>query len=196
MAIRLIAGLGNPGSEYDQTRHNAGTWFVQQLALRHQGLWRPDTKCFGMTAKINVKGEAILLLQPTTFMNRSGQSVAAAAQFYKIEPTDILVAHDELDLAPGTARFKLDGGHGGHNGIRDIIPALGNRRDFMRLRVGIGHPGNAKAVSSYVLGKPDQTDKHAIDAAINEALATLSLVFSGDMIKAMTQLHSFTAAHQ
>ena len=171
------------------------TAWVSQASNESNGLWRADTKCSGITAKINIEGEAILLLQPTTFMNRSGQSVAAAAQFYKIEPTDILVAHDELDLAPGTARFKLDGGHGGHNGLRDIIPALGNRRDFVRLRVGIGHPGNAKAVRSYVLGKPDITDKHAIEAAINEALAALSLVFSGDMIKAMTQLHSFTAAH-
>ena len=188
MAIRLIAGLGNPGSEYDQTRHNAGAWFVQQLALRHQGLWRADTKCSGITAKINIECEAILLLQPTTFMNRSGQSVAAAAQFYKIEPTDILVAHDELDLAPGTARFKLDGGHGGHNGLKSIISLVGN--SFLRIRIGIGHPGQKEDVTNWVLGKFKPHEKKLLDDSYLEFLNIIELLADKQIAKVKLQLHT------
>jgi PTH1 family peptidyl-tRNA hydrolase len=139
-------------------------------------------------------GHKLRLLVPSTFMNRSGQAVAALANFYKIEPTQILIAHDELDIPPGSARLKFDGGHGGHNGLRDIVPALGNRKDFYRLRIGIGHPGSAKQVSNYVLSKASPTDREAIAASIDEAIRALPLLLDGDMTKAMTRLHSFNGA--
>lgn len=192
-AIKLIVGLGNPGTEYRGTRHNAGADFVDQLA-RDSGLeLRPDSKFFGLTGQLSLSGHELRLLIPTTFMNRSGKAVAAIAGFYKIAPEEILVAHDELDIAPGTARFKRGGGHGGHNGLRDIIPALGNNRDFQRLRIGIGHPGHASKVSGYVLSAPDSADRTRIDASIEEAVRSLPLLLDGDEVKAMTRLHSFSA---
>ena len=139
-------------------------------------------------------GHKLRLLIPTTFMNRSGKAVAALANFYKIDPRQILVAHDELDIDPGQARFKFDGGHGGHNGLRDIVPALGNRKDFYRLRIGIGHPGSAKQVSNWVLSKASPTDREATVAAMDEALRALPLLLDGDATKAMTRLHSFNGA--
>ena len=193
MTLRLIVGLCNPGKQYDETRHNAGSWFVEALASRCNAQWRSDSKLFGRTARVQYRGHDIHLLLPDTFMNLSGKSVAAAAKFYKIPPEQILIAHDELDLPPGTARFKVGGGHGGHNGLRDIIPALGNANGFYRLRVGIGHPGHAKAVSNYVLTKPSQDDKIAIDNIIDEALRALDKLLDGDFAKAMTQLHSVAA---
>lgn len=192
-AIKLIVGLGNPGTEYRGTRHNAGANFVDQLA-RDSGLeLRADTKFFGLTGQLTLSGHDLRLLIPTTFMNRSGKAVAAIAGFYKIAPEEILVAHDELDIAPGTARFKRGGGHGGHNGLRDIIPALGNNRDFHRLRIGIGHPGHASKVSGYVLSAPSSADRERIDASIDEAIHSLPLLLDGDEVKAMTRLHSFSA---
>jgi PTH1 family peptidyl-tRNA hydrolase len=192
-AIKLIVGLGNPGTEYRGTRHNAGADFVDQLA-RDSGLeLRADSKFFGLTGQLTLSGHDLRLLIPTTFMNRSGKAVAAIAGFYKIEPQEILVAHDELDIAPGTARFKRGGGHGGHNGLRDIIPALGNNRDFHRLRIGIGHPGHASKVSGYVLSAPGSADRNRIDASIEEAIRSLPLLLDGDEVKAMTRLHSFSA---
>jgi len=189
-SVKLIVGLGNPGQQYDQTRHNAGADFVVALAQQGGSELKSEAKFFGLTGQATIDHRPVRLLIPTTFMNRSGKSLAALANFYQIGPEQILVAHDELDLAPGTARFKKGGGHGGHNGLRDIIPALGNNRDFYRLRIGIGHPGHASQVSGYVLGKAAKSDQAAIEDSINNALRALPLGLSGDWEKAMTQLHS------
>ena len=191
--IKLIVGLGNPGGEYRGTRHNAGADFVEQLARDNGAELRSEAKFFGLAGHITVNGHSLRLLIPTTFMNRSGKAVAAIATFYKITPQEILIAHDELDIQPGTARFKRGGGHGGHNGLRDIIPALGNNRDFYRLRIGIGHPGHASKVSGYVLSQPGAADRDRIDASIEEAVRSLPLLLDGDEVKAMTRLHSFSA---
>lgn len=193
-AIKLIAGLGNPGAEYRGTRHNAGADFVAQLARNAGVELRADSKFFGLAGQLTLAGHDLRLLIPTTFMNRSGKAVAAIAGFYKILPEEILIAHDELDLPAGSARFKRGGGHGGHNGLRDIIPSLGNNRDFQRLRIGIGHPGHASKVTGYVLGAPGPTDRQRIDQCIDEAIAALPLLLDGDEVKAMTRLHSFSAA--
>lgn len=192
--IKLIVGLGNPGSEYRGTRHNAGEDFVEELARQCGATLQSDSRYFGMTGRITLSGHDLRLLIPTTFMNRSGKAVAAMAGFFKIAPEDILIAHDELDIDPGTARFKRGGGHGGHNGLRDIVPALGNNKNFHRLRIGIGHPGHASKVTGFVLGRPSQQDRGRIDACIDEAIASLPLLLDGDSTKAMTRLHSFTAA--
>ena len=191
--ILLIVGLGNPGSEYRGTRHNAGADFVEALARDAGCTLQTDSKFFGLTGRASVAGHDLRLLIPTTYMNRSGQSVAALARFYKISPGQILIAHDELDIPAGSARFKKGGGHGGHNGLRDIVPALGNNSDFHRLRIGIGHPGHASRVSGYVLSAPSADDRGKIDASIQEALAALPLLLDGDDTKAMTRLHSFKA---
>jgi len=192
--VRAIIGLGNPGADYEATRHNAGAWLVEAVARRSGGELRPDRKFLGLYARCQLEGQDIHLLNPTTFMNRSGGAVAALCQFYKIAPDELLVAHDELDLAPGTARYKTGGGHGGHNGLRDIISALGNEPGYHRLRIGIGHPGDAKQVTHYVLGRPSKTEHAAIEDAIDECLATLPLALSGDWAKAMNRLHSFKSA--
>lgn len=193
-AIKLIVGLGNPGSEYRGTRHNAGADFVEQLARRCGCTLQPESRFFGLTGRLTLSGHDLRLLIPTTFMNRSGKAVAAMAQFFKIASDEILIAHDELDIPAGSARFKRGGGHGGHNGLRDIVPSLGNNKDFYRLRIGIGHPGHASRVTGYVLGAPSQVDRTRIDASIDEAIAALPLLLDGDSTKAMTQLHSFSAA--
>jgi len=193
-AIKLIVGLGNPGNEYRGTRHNAGADFVEQLARQCGCTLQAESKFFGMTGRLTLSGHDLRLLIPTTFMNRSGKAVAAMAQFFKIASYEILIAHDELDIPAGSARFKRGGGHGGHNGLRDIVPSLGNNKDFYRLRIGIGHPGHASKVTGYVLGAPSQVDRTRIDASIDEAIAALPLLLGGDSTKAMTQLHSFTAA--
>ena len=193
-SIKLIVGLGNPGGDYRGTRHNAGADFIDALARQSGATLSPDSKFFGLAGRVTLAGHDVRLLIPTTFMNRSGQAVAAMAKFYKIATDELLIAHDELDIPPGTARFKQGGGHGGHNGLRDIVPALGNEKNFHRLRVGIGHPGHASKVSGYVLGRPSQVDRDRIDASIDEAVAALPLLLDGDATKAMTQLHSFSAA--
>jgi PTH1 family peptidyl-tRNA hydrolase len=193
-AIKLVAGLGNPGSEYRGTRHNAGADFVQALA-RHCGVTlQPEARFHGLTGRLTLAGHDLRLLIPTTFMNRSGAAVAAMAGFFKIPPESILVAYDELDIPAGCARFKQGGGLGGHNGLRDILPALGNNANFHRLRIGIGHPGHASRVTGYVLGAPSPADRERIDACIDEAIAALPLLLDGDSTKAMTRLHSFSAA--
>jgi PTH1 family peptidyl-tRNA hydrolase len=191
--IALIVGLGNPGSEYRGTRHNAGADFVEALARAGSATLQAESKFAGLAGRTRFADHDLRLLVPTAFMNRSGQAVAAMASFYKIPPEQILVAHDELDIPPGQARFKRGGGHGGHNGLRDIIPALGNSRDFQRLRIGIGHPGSADRVTGYVLGRPSPADRDRIDAAIAEAVEALPLLLAGDEVKAMTRLHSFSA---
>jgi peptidyl-tRNA hydrolase, PTH1 family len=193
-AIKLIVGLGNPGNDYRGTRHNAGADFVEALARACGASLQSEGKFFGLTSRITLAGHDLRLLIPTTFMNRSGQAVAAMATFYKIAPQEILVAHDELDIPAGQARFKLGGGHGGHNGLRDIVPALGNQQDFHRLRIGIGHPGHASKVTGYVLGRPGAADRERIDQSIDEAIAALPLLLAGDSTRAMTRLHSFKAA--
>ena len=191
--IQLIAGLGNPGPAYTGTRHNAGADFVRELARVAGGRLKADGKVGGEVAEVWFAGHKLRLLVPSAFMNRSGRSVAALANFYKIEAAQILIAHDELDIAPGSARFKFDGGHGGHKGLRDIIPALGNRRDFHRLRIGIGHPGSAEQVSAHVLSKARPGDRDAIAASIDAAIQALPLLLDGDSTKAMTRLHSVKA---
>jgi PTH1 family peptidyl-tRNA hydrolase len=188
--VQLIVGLGNPGPEYAQTRHNAGQDLVEQLARQNQISLSPTPKFFGHSGRGTIAGREVRLLIPNTYMNRSGQAVAALAQFYRILPEAILVAHDELDLSPGVARFKFSGGHGGHNGLRDIIAALGNNKDFARLRLGIGHPGNAKMVSDYVLKKAPQAENDLIHQGIERSLAVIHDIVSGDWERAMRQLHT------
>ncbi|WP_163936972.1 aminoacyl-tRNA hydrolase [Paraferrimonas sp. SM1919] len=191
--IKLIVGLANPGSEYAGTRHNAGQWYVEQLANDAGVRLSPDSKYFGLSAKATIAGKDVRLLVPTTFMNLSGKSVAALANFFRINIDEILVAHDELDMDPGMAKFKLGGGHGGHNGLRDIISKMGNNKGFYRLRIGIGHPGDKNRVSGYVLGKPPANERTMIDEAIDEAVRSTDILFKQDMAKAMSRLHSFKA---
>ncbi|WP_342594349.1 aminoacyl-tRNA hydrolase [Salinicola lusitanus] len=191
MVVKAIIGLGNPGPEYEDTRHNAGAWLVEQLARDAVQTLRPERKFLGLYAKIRLSGHDLHLLNPTTFMNRSGASVAALCQFFKIAPDELLVAHDELDIAPGCARYKTGGGHGGHNGLRDIVSALGNTNGFHRLRIGIGHPGSAKLVTNYVLGRPGKAERQAIDDALLETVHTLPDALDGQWAKAMNRLHSF-----
>jgi len=189
-AIRLVVGLGNPGPDYQKTRHNAGAWLLDELAWDYKQSWRAENKFFGEAARASMPGGGDLwLLKPTTFMNLSGQSVVALARFYKILPNEILVVHDELDLPPGSARFKQGGGHGGHNGLKDIIAKLGTP-DFWRLRLGIGHPGERTEVVNYVLKKPRAEEQAEIDQAIVSALAVLPQALAGDMAGAMKQLHT------
>ena len=189
--LKAIIGLGNPGADYEATRHNAGAWLVHAVARAAGGELRAERKFLGRHARVRFDGRELHLLEPTTFMNRSGGAVAALAQFFKLAPGELLVAHDELDMPPGTARYKTGGGHGGHNGLRDIIRALGNDKSFHRLRIGIGHPGDARQVTNYVLGRPGKAERGAIDAAIDECLATLPQAIDGDWAKAMNRLHSF-----
>ena len=191
--LHLIVGLGNPGPEYEQTRHNAGAWFVSQLAADHGIRLASEPKFHGLTGRGNIAGQEVRLLIPTTFMNRSGLAVGAMATFFKIPPTSMLVAHDELDLLPGQIRLKTGGGHGGHNGLRDMITCLGNHNGFHRLRIGIGHPGEAKQVSGFVLGKAPSSEQDKIDAAILEALRHTETLVKGDIAKAMNQLNGFKA---
>ncbi|MCE8014566.1 aminoacyl-tRNA hydrolase [Halomonas sp. MCCC 1A17488] len=188
--VKAIIGLGNPGDNYAATRHNAGAWLVEILARQAGTELRPEKKFLGLYAKVLLDGQELHLLEPTTFMNRSGGAVAALCQFYKIAPGELLVAHDELDLPPGSARYKQGGGHGGHNGLRDIISALGDKA-FGRLRIGIGHPGDSRQVTNYVLGRPGKAELEAIGAALDECLATLPLVVTGKWAQAMNRLHSF-----
>lgn len=189
-AVKLIVGLGNPGPEYDQTRHNAGALFVERVASAQGVSLSSDRKFFGLTGKFTHQGQDVRLLIPTTYMNRSGQAVAALAGFYRIEPEAILVAHDELDMSPGIAKLKKGGGHGGHNGLRDIIAQLGNQNGFYRLRLGIGHPGHSSQVSGYVLGRAPQAEREKLDASIDFALGVLPDILAGDWTRAMQQLHS------
>ena len=189
-AIRLIVGLGNPGTQYEGTRHNAGAFFVRLLAKRHGLSLNPDRNALGESARGVIAGHDLRLLVPETYMNESGRSVATMSHYYRIEPDEILIAHDELDIPAGESRFKHDGGHGGHNGLRDIIPALGGHRDFWRLRIGIGHPGSAKKVSAWVLSKASTADQISIEASIEAAISALPLLLDGEDVKAMTALHS------
>ena len=187
--IRLVVGLGNPGPEHTRTRHNAGFWFLDAWALAERATLAYDRKLHGEVARVRIGGEQVTLLKPMTFMNKSGQSVVAALNYFKIAPEEMLVAHDELDLPTGTARLKFEGGHGGQNGLRDIIAQLGHAK-FHRLRVGIGHPGHKDKVTPWVLGKPGRDDEAAILRAIDDALAVLPLAVAGDFNEAMKRLHT------
>jgi PTH1 family peptidyl-tRNA hydrolase len=186
--IKLIVGLGNPGGDYRGTRHNAGADFAEELARVHGASLSPESKFYGLAGRIQSAGMDLRVLIPTTFMNRSGQAVAAISNFYKIDATNILVAHDELDFEPGVARFKDGGGHGGHNGLRDINKAMGD--NYLRLRIGIGHPGSAPEVTNYVLRQPSKADRQQIDAGIENGISALPLLAAGEWAKATHQLHS------
>lgn len=188
--ISLIVGLGNPGAEYANTRHNAGQDFVENLARAYGQPLTNTPKHFGYVGRITLAGRDLRLLIPTTFMNRSGQAVASLANFFKIAPENMLVVHDELDLAPGVAKLKVGGGHGGHNGLRDIISALGNNNGFGRLRIGIGHPGQASMVSGYVLKKAPANEYQAIEDALTRAEKCIPDLLAGDWEKAMRELHT------
>ena len=188
--IRLIVGLGNPGPQYAGTRHNAGQDVVERIAREHNASLSSNPKFFGFTGTVSLNNTDLRLLVPTTFMNRSGQAIAAFSQFYKIPTQSILVVHDELDLAAGVARLKFGGGHGGHNGLRDTISALANDANFARLRIGIGHPGHASAVAAYVLKKAPSAEQQTVADSIDTAIDILPKLVTGDWEAAMRDLHT------
>ncbi|BAH83272.1 aminoacyl-tRNA hydrolase [Candidatus Ishikawella capsulata] len=189
--MKLIIGLANPGKKYIFTRHNVGAWYLKLLSLVYKASLKSKKYFFGDIACLNIYGESVLLLIPNTFMNCSGKSVAAVVNFYQIEYNKILIAHDELYLPPGTAKFKHGGGHGGHNGLRDIISNLNNHNDFHRLRIGIGHPGKNQDIANFVLGNPSLNEKKQIDEAIHVAISSTELWLREEHIKAMNHLNSF-----
>lgn len=191
--IRLIVGLGNPGSEYENTRHNAGAWLLNEIARQYGVQLKPEKKFHGLSGKALIKGKEVFLLFPTTYMNVSGQAVQALANFYKIPVNEILVLHDELDLPVGTAKLKLGGGHGGQNGLRDIISKMANNKNFYRLRIGIGHPGDKNKVTGHVLGKPNKDELKKIETIIDAAASEIDSVVTGDWAGAMNRLHSVKA---
>ena len=187
--LRLLVGLGNPGAEHLRTRHNAGFWFIDALAQAHGARLGMESKLHGETAKIVIDGQPLWLLKPTTYMNKSGIAIQSALRYWKIEPEDMLVAHDDLDLPTGEARLKFDGGHGGQNGLRDTFAHLGHGK-FHRLRLGIGHPGDKNRVVSWVLGRPGVDDEKAIIDAVGRSLDVLPLAVRGDFNEAMKRLHT------
>lgn len=189
MNIKMIVGLGNPGSEYEHTRHNAGFWFLDELAWQWKAAFKSEKKFFGEVARVSRPEGEIWLLKPDTFMNLSGKAVAALAQFYKILPEEILVVHDELDIDCGRIRFKLGGGNGGHNGLKDIQAKCGTP-NFYRLRLGIGHPGDRNLVVGFVLNKPSSAERELIDASINKSLQAMPLILKGEKEEAVRFLHS------
>ena len=188
-AIRLLVGFGNPGPEHSRTRHNAGFWFLDAYARGENATLAYDRKLHGEVGKVRIDGDNVMLLKPATYMNKSGQSVVAALSYFKIAPEEMLVAHDELDLPPGTARLKFDGGHGGQNGLRDTIQQLGHGK-FHRLRIGIGHPGHKDRVTPWVLGRASRADEDAILDAVGLSLAVLPLALAGNFNEAMKRLHT------
>jgi peptidyl-tRNA hydrolase, PTH1 family len=186
--LKLIVGLGNPGRDYARTRHNAGWWFVDALADQHRGVWKQAARDHTELAKIRLADVELWLLKPTSFMNNSGGPAAAVANFYRIAPAEILVVHDEIDLPPGVARLKQGGGHGGHNGVRDLIAHLG--ADFWRLRLGVGHPGSKELVIGSVLDRPTAAEQQEIDAAMTRSLDVLPDMLRSGGQKAMHALHT------
>lgn len=186
--IELIVGLGNPGAQYEATRHNVGFWWVEAIAHAQQVSFRAEAKFFGELARVRLAGQEVRLLKPATYMNRSGQAVVAVARYFSIPPERILIAHDELDLPVGVTRIKQGGGHAGHNGLRDSITALGSR-DFWRLRIGIAHPGDRALVTNYVLGRPARDDESRIRDALAAAELRLPDLIAGQFQQAMNQLH-------
>ena len=188
LPLRVIVGLGNPGPEHLHTRHNAGFWFVDLLAKRHGGEFRDYRKYSGETARVTISGQELILLKPTTYMNRSGLSIRQVSDFFKVAPEAVLVAHDELDIPVGTLRLKAGGGHGGHNGLRDTIAHIGEA--FWRLRIGIGHPGNKAEVIDYVLTRASRAEEDLIFDAVNTAADCMPLLLEQGAERAMTKLHS------
>lgn len=189
-ATELVVGIGNPGNEYADTRHNAGVWFIQALIERWGGELKAEKKFFGKTCTTDIDGSTVRLLVPDTYMNESGKSVAALANFFKIEAAAILVAHDEIDFPTGKVRFKQGGGLAGHNGLRDISKRMAGTTDFNRVRLGVGHPGDQTGVTGHVLGKTSQQDRTMIDECIDEALRALPSGLKGDWQTAMQRLHN------
>lgn len=186
--IKLIIGLGNPGDNYSKTRHNAGFWFIDALANQFGASFKSETKFSGDVAKADINGNPVWLLKPSTFMNRSGLAAHQLSSFYKIAANQILVVYDEIDLPVGTARLKKAGGHGGHNGLRDLHAQITN--EYIRLRLGVGHPGDSKQVADYVLSRPSQNDEIEIINAIDRSLEVVEKIINGDLEKAMNQLHT------
>lgn len=186
----LIVGIGNPGSEYADTRHNAGVWFVERLASAYGASFKSEKKFFGKLATVRVSDREVRLLLPDTYMNESGKSVAALVNFYKISPAAMMVAHDEIDFPSGKIRFKQGGGLAGHNGLRDISRCLAGTKDFNRLRIGVGHPGERSGVTGHVLGKVSRADREMIDTCLSEALSAIPKAIAGDWQGAMLQLHN------
>ena len=187
--IRLVVGLGNPGPEYEPTRHNVGFWLAEAIAADHGVAFRLEPKFHGLLARVALAGQDLRLLKPATYMNRSGQSVAAVVRYFDVVPGQILVLHDELDLPVGDVRLKLGGGHAGHNGLRDIINVLGTR-DFWRLRIGIAHPGEKHLVTNYVLGRPSRVEEGQVRDRFPDAQGALSDLIAGEFQRAMNRLHS------
>lgn len=186
--IKLIVGLGNPGEKYVKTRHNAGFLFLQRLCDQHHVALKTEKHCHGRTAQITIAEQPVRLLAPDTFMNLSGNALLATLNYYKLDLSEVLVVHDELDLDPGIVRLKVGGGHGGNNGLRDIIAKAG--KDFLRLRIGIGHPGVGRDVSNYVLGTANKADQTFIDQAVDSVLCFLPDIVSGNVPRAMNELHT------
>ncbi len=189
--LKLIVGIGNPGDQYANTRHNAGIWFVERMADQLGGNFRLEKKFFGRVAEVSVDGQGLRLLIPTTYMNESGKSVGAFASFFRINADRIMIAHDELDLAIGIIRFKQGGGLAGHNGLRDISRSMSGTTDFNRLRIGVGHPGDKTEVMGHVLSAASAEDRNTIGQCIDEALACMPLALAGEWDKAMNRLHNF-----
>ena len=190
LPLKLIAGIGNPGAEYANTRHNAGVWFIERLAEKFGTPLNAEKKFFGRTSLINIDGVEVRLLVPDTYMNESGKSVGALANFFKIEPPEILVAHDEIDFPSGKIRLKQEGGLAGHNGLRDISSRLAGATDFNRLRIGVGHPTDRSGVTSHVLGKVSRVDRKLIDICIEDGIDAIPFAVTGDWQLAMQQLHN------
>ena len=187
--IKLIVGLGNPGEKYERTRHNAGYWWVDAVAAAKRATWKKETKFSGWTTRVEEGGREFFLLKPSTYMNESGRSVSALMRFFKIEPPELLVVHDELDLAPGVVKLKRGGGTGGHNGLADIGDAL-DTKDFWRLRIGIGHPGDRDLVADYVLDRARRAEQDAIDPPFERSLDLLPRLATGRLQDAMAWLHT------
>ena len=187
-AIQLIVGLGNPGRQYEKTRHNAGFWFIDELARRYSASFKLESRFSGEVSKANIDDHTVWLLKPTTFMNKSGLATRQLASFYKIPVENILIVHDELDLSPGTVRLKSSGGHGGHNGLRDLHAHLS--KEYWRLRLGVGHPGDRNKVVDYVLSQPSKNEAIEISRAIDNTADYIQLILAGEMQKAMNQLHT------
>ena len=187
-SYQLLIGLGNPGARYEATRHNAGVWLLERVARRYASGFRSSPKCFGSIADADIEGVRMRLFRPDTFMNHSGRAVAAVAGFYKIPTERILIAHDEIDLPPGTVRLKRGGGHGGHNGLRDVVPQLAGS-GFSRIRIGVGHPGHKDRVVGHVLDRPSPAERSAIDEAIDRVMDKIAGIARGDLEGAMNTLH-------
>ena len=188
--VQLIVGLGNPGQQYEQTRHNAGASLISILSQQYASDLKLEERFFGFIARVKIDIQDVRLLIPNTYMNLSGKSIAAFAKFYQISPENILIVHDDIDLAPGISKYKIGGGHGGHNGLKDTIRALGNNNNFARLRIGVGHPGESDEVVNFVLKKASQNEQKLINESIINCISTIPLAVTGKWNEAMKDLHT------